>query len=350
MVTNTNLIIGDIYTAGALTQSGNTVLDESQQTYRQFAGPTTNIQAFSSVDDFKVFFGLASGSPAIDAGNDALAATDDLEGSARPFGPASDLGCYGGAVGSNPPNPCANGIQDGDETGVDCGGSCPDACPPTGGLVLPGQIEAEQYTGVQGTVSLVADTDADGTPAMLYETANARLNFAVDVQGAGTYVFTFRARTGGRSNLDLYVDGTYENRVQIRTPRRQPVGFYDYSVSVSLTAGQHVIGIGIREAGTVQLNWFSAFGGGTNRDVSTNALATGADRLFPNPATDVLDIRLRDDVPTDVDLLDVTGRVLLRRSAVQYGLTLPVADLTPGIYLVRLTDGREPRVLRVVVR
>ena len=96
-----NLLIGR-YGRGVAqgTLANNTRMTADQQDFVGFADARTNLAdfTFTSVDDFRELFALQEGSPALDAGNDELAADDDLTGTARPIGPASDLGAFEGAV------------------------------------------------------------------------------------------------------------------------------------------------------------------------------------------------------------------------------------------------------------
>ncbi|MDJ1493012.1 fibronectin type III domain-containing protein [Cytophagaceae bacterium DM2B3-1] len=65
------------------------------QTYVKFVNPTTSIGTINTVNpQFSNYFGLASGSPAINAGNASNAASIDLEYKTRPIGGAIDIGAY----------------------------------------------------------------------------------------------------------------------------------------------------------------------------------------------------------------------------------------------------------------
>jgi hypothetical protein len=66
--------------------------------------------------------------------------------------------------------------------------------------------------------------------------------------------------------------------------------------------------------------------------------ARGFVQLFPNPATDQLQITA--PVPlAEVQLLDAHGRVLGGWTAVGKDFSLPVADLKPGTYWLQLQAG-----------
>ncbi|MBK8497809.1 MAG: T9SS type A sorting domain-containing protein [Flavobacteriales bacterium] len=62
--------------------------------------------------------------------------------------------------------------------------------------------------------------------------------------------------------------------------------------------------------------------------------------LQPNPATDVITITLEGSAPVELEIMDVTGRVV--RSVKHPGalrMDVPVDDLPIGSYVVRLRGG-----------
>jgi hypothetical protein len=62
--------------------------------------------------------------------------------------------------------------------------------------------------------------------------------------------------------------------------------------------------------------------------------------LFPNPAGDVLNVRLRDaSAATSVELVDAMGRAV-RREGFRPAMALGVSDLPPGLYVLRVLGGQ----------
>lgn len=73
-------------------------------------------------------------------------------------------------------------------------------------------------------------------------------------------------------------------------------------------------------------------------------------KIYPNPAVDRLYFQGLTG-PTDIALYDVAGRLQIQlRLATGAGTELDVSDLAPGLYVVRLTDGRGSVVRQVVVQ
>ena len=98
-----NLFLGSTVYNGADPQlTENQFVTEDRQSYPAFANAQDSVFfqtfEFTSVNDFRQFFGLREGSPAIDAGANDLAADTDLNGIPRPIGPLVDIGAYEGPV------------------------------------------------------------------------------------------------------------------------------------------------------------------------------------------------------------------------------------------------------------
>ncbi|MBQ5532568.1 MAG: T9SS type A sorting domain-containing protein [Bacteroidales bacterium] len=61
-------------------------------------------------------------------------------------------------------------------------------------------------------------------------------------------------------------------------------------------------------------------------------------RIYPNPASE--SVRVECEGTFALELRDVTGRLLFIQDAVTGGVTLPVMDYPPGVYLLRLSTQR----------
>jgi len=59
--------------------------------------------------------------------------------------------------------------------------------------------------------------------------------------------------------------------------------------------------------------------------------------LYPNPTSNVLNIKLKGDQEFDsVKIMDISGRIVLEKIISESDITLPVSDLTTGIYFVSI--------------
>ena len=78
-------------------------------------------------------------------------------------------------------------------------------------------------------------------------------------------------------------------------------------------------------------------------------------RVFPNPASDHIDVSLGTAVPSGViaiRLIDAQGRLLMQRKAVDAAgqtISLPVAGYSPGSYIIQLLSSGGIRLTNVVV-
>lgn len=93
-----NLLVGDVFWRRTPTEENNLVTNYDEQSYPRFAQIVPDDFTFNSVDDFRQFFALREGSPALGAGDASLASSTDLTGNARPQSGAVDLGAFEGAV------------------------------------------------------------------------------------------------------------------------------------------------------------------------------------------------------------------------------------------------------------
>jgi hypothetical protein len=71
--------------------------------------------------------------------------------------------------------------------------------------------------------------------------------------------------------------------------------------------------------------------------------------VFPNPANEVLNIRIAEEGQHQVEVLDATGK-LVRTSVLNGGATLSIADLARGIYTVRVQGPLGANTVRVTIQ
>ena len=71
-------------------------------------------------------------------------------------------------------------------------------------------------------------------------------------------------------------------------------------------------------------------------------------RIYPNPASE--SVRVECEGTFALELRDVTGRLLFMQDAVTGGVTLPVMDYPPGVYLLRLSTQRGCYTEKIVKR
>lgn len=92
-----NIFVGTYSLPGNPVFENNLTESKANQNYPGFGQPTTEVE-FTTINDFKNYFGLRITSPALNAGNDNNASFTDLNGVERPISDASDIGAYEGIV------------------------------------------------------------------------------------------------------------------------------------------------------------------------------------------------------------------------------------------------------------
>lgn len=74
--------------------------------------------------------------------------------------------------------------------------------------------------------------------------------------------------------------------------------------------------------------------------------------LYPNPAADVLNIKAKDGMRINgIEVFGMDGKMVLSRATINTALySMPVADMTPGLYLIRILTDRGMTTQRVSVQ
>jgi len=60
--------------------------------------------------------------------------------------------------------------------------------------------------------------------------------------------------------------------------------------------------------------------------------------LYPNPGKDLIHIQLKQRTEGEIEMLDLTGKILSTTAINDMKITLPASDLPSGIYLLRIRD------------
>jgi hypothetical protein len=88
--------------------------------------------------------------------------------------------------------------------------------------------------------------------------------------------------------------------------------------------------------------------------VSTNDLSIAGEnqlRIFPNPASDFLTIDIKGKSISSVEILDATGRMIRKENYSGFSSAIPIHDLAPGMYFIRvLDDNQQMHVISFVKR
>lgn len=102
----------------------------------------------------------------------------------------------------------------------------------------------------------------------------------------------------------------------------------------SWTTAEDIAYMNTRDFGTITLSDLTNEGSGTAVQPSEIANIT----VYPNPATDVVSVRSENEISA-VQILDMTGRTVRSIHNINdLTTTIPVNDLTGGVYLMSITD------------
>ena len=110
---NNNVIVGNVRLIGRVDSADNQIVTADRQGFVGFRQQLPENFEFTSVDDFRQFFALRPGSPALDAGGAQYGVPTDLTGRPRPQAAAPDAGAFEGAeegVGPTPPDRVRNNL------------------------------------------------------------------------------------------------------------------------------------------------------------------------------------------------------------------------------------------------
>ena len=142
---------------------------------------------------------------------------------------------------------------------------------------------------------------------------------------------------------------------------------YGQSVTPEVTAssGDHFTGTNAQLSWTIGETMIETFGNGSNQLTQgfhqTNLMVTAVEDLsesfqvsvFPNPATDVLNIEWSEiSDPLTLTLYDATGKLLLRQKALDQTMTktLDLTAYSAGSYLLHLSnpDGKTIKTFKIL--
>jgi hypothetical protein len=101
--------------------------------------------------------------------------------------------------------------------------------------------------------------------------------------------------------------------------------------------------------------WFDwiAFGDAEQPVVeSTDEILSSSFNIYPNPATDVLNIKFDANSETSVNLMDLTGKIVASQNAQAGAVTtaFQIADLNAGIYFVNVKSANGSATQKVVIK
>lgn len=270
-------------------------------------------------------------------------------------------------------NTCNNGVQDGTETGIDCGGSCtPCISPPTVNSPIPParlpadvvSIYSDAYTSIS---PITLDAGWCGANSVQATTAGGASNNVLAYKGNPCQGITFPSATQNLSgftniHVDLFIatgtnlvgkvfnlkivpntgGGPAEVIIPIDinglSPLPVPGTWYSFDRAFSLSQLSNIAANPImHEFGvTSNLNnsvWYDNLYI-WRAPLSTNEFAASSIKLYPNPATNVLNIEAISSIEK-VSIYNLLGQEVISKSPNTELVSLDVTNLQVGVYVVK---------------
>jgi hypothetical protein len=211
-------------------------------------------------------------------------------------------------------------------------------------LPLPGTLRAENYS-VNSGFSFEACSDLGGGQNAGWTDPGDYLEFLVKIGAKAVYRITYRYScnsANAQAQLSLTDNGIEPLHTVTFTTTGGWQSWNSVSVTDSLPAGLKTIRITALTSG-FNLNWieFSKISGSTDSTVIDKA----GFRIFPNPASDFVNVEIRNPGGTSqkLELVDMLGRIVYRLDTPSTKTATCILDTSsylPGIYLIRL--GQDP--------
>ena len=285
---------------------------------------------------------------------------------------------------------CNNGVQDGTETGVDCGGSCP-PCLPSPTVAAPAQpnrpaadvisifsdsyapIATLNYSGVDGQPSNDNTFNTSWCPGattlVQVQGNNTNKVTGLGCEGVAFFAGRFNATGFTRFHIDIWTPTTTQDKVfsfkfsNWNNTTTGETNAYEYTATNANTLPSGAQGTWITiDIPMSSLNCINTPPGnacpsvsdftqfvitsnlGTvyydnlylhkNTVLSTNDFETLNARIYPNPATNLLNIESEISIEK-VSVYNILGQEVISKSPNAELVTLDVSSLQVGVYIVK---------------
>ena len=198
------------------------------------------------------------------------------------------------------------------------------------------------------TATLIA-TPANGYRFVSWSDGNTQSTHTVTVTGNATYVATFEAIPPTQYTITVVSNnnawgtvtggGTYNEGTTVQLTASPAANYRFDSWNDGNTDNPRTITV------TGDATYIATF----VSTVGIDGVETAAIAIVPNPATEYAVVNgLK--AGTEVSVVDVNGKVRFSATAQSDMLTLDVSDLTAGVYFVRVSDGTETAVRKLIVK
>lgn len=216
-------------------------------------------------------------------------------------------------------------------------------------IVVPGKVEAEDYAYKSG-MRTEETSDEGGGLNLGYIGDGDWVEYAIESNSAETtYQVVFRVASQGPDSgglIDFYIDGESAGSVTLPVTGGWQV-YQSVVKDISINQGKHHLKLVATKAG-FNLNYLeidqevTGLGGEITEDSIIN--------IYPNPANNKITIQSRDFSYDKAELIDMTGNVILLKFTPKGSEIQIPANLVNGVYLVKISNGNQYRIKKVIVQ
>ena len=73
-------------------------------------------------------------------------------------------------------------------------------------------------------------------------------------------------------------------------------------------------------------------------------------KIYPNPASETIHIDIQDITSYDLQISDITGKILFNQSVTGNKYAINISDYKPGIYIIRLENNKEILTKKIIIK
>ncbi len=227
----------------------------------------------------------------------------------------------------------------------------------------------ENATGFCDVDGVIQSADAGYTGIGYANTSNA-MGRAIDWEidgAAGSYTFVWRYLVGSPRTANLIVDGTtVASGISFVNTQG---GWLTAEATVSLGAGvKSIILSSTSSMGLAKIDYVEVTGPNVAVSGCTNSANTSSARtssgtttlgvetsdadgvlyVFPNPVTDILNVKISGSKTAQLDIINYAGQRVLSQNIKVASAVVDLSSLSSGVYILKVTDGQQVQTKKII--
>jgi endoglucanase len=226
---------------------------------------------------------------------------------------------------------------------------------PPSGAPIPGMIESENFSDKYG-VDVENTSDVSGSKNVGYVETGDWMDYAVSVSAAGTYTVNLRIASPYTNQQLQFKNSSGAVLTTVSIPQTGAyITWRTISATVTLPAGNQTLRVYSANGGW-NINWMQFISGSTTSNASLtqiSGLVTSGENitdkpsfsLFPNPVIDRVTLQLANTHlgAIEIAITNQSGTLIKTFKFVKdqntSKLNLPLSELAPGIYFIKVKIG-----------